>query len=235
MNAILATSEPEILASQADVLRTAIRSAVGGDDAAFERIMAGRLTRTFRVALAILGSDLWPLQSANNGARVHHSSVYTSPQHGPAVACCRGRGERREPRGSSTARCPSERSPVLVPKPVARPTPPSWRCALKTRELIKGFGVAVSTAALVVSIGAGAALAGEVTGSGKKIDQNQGRSWCSFSGLNDRLAGEGPTDSQAQSFGQQLKAGISDPHVANPGFFCNPNHTPLGPNPNRKH
>ena len=51
----------------------------------------------------------------------------------------------------------------------------------------------------------------------------------------DKLAGEGPTDSQAQSFGQQLKAGISDPHVANPGFFCNPNHTPLGPNPNRTH
>jgi hypothetical protein len=42
-------------------------------------------------------------------------------------------------------------------------------------------------------------------------------------------------DSQAQSFGQKLEAGISDPHVANPGLFCNPNHTPLGPNPNRTH
>lgn len=57
----------------------------------------------------------------------------------------------------------------------------------------------------------------------------------SFSGLSDRLAGGGPADSQAQSFGQQLKAGISDPHVANAGLFCNPNHTPLGPNPNRTH
>lgn len=106
---------------------------------------------------------------------------------------------------------------------------------MKTRELLKGLGVAVSTAALVISIGAGAALAGEVTGSGKKIDQNQGRSWCSFSGLNDRLAGEGPTDTQSQSYGQDVKAGNADPHIANPGFFCNPNHTPLGANPNRKH
>lgn len=106
---------------------------------------------------------------------------------------------------------------------------------MKTRNLMKGLGVALTTGALVVSLGAGAVLAGEVTGSGKKIDQNQGRSWCSFSGLNDKLVGEGPTDSQAQSFGQQIKAGISNPHVANPGLLCNPNHTPLGPNPNRKH
>ena len=41
-----------------------------------------------------------------------------------------------------------------------------------------------------------AAVAGEVTGSGKKADQNQGKSWCSFSGLNDDptapLDGSGP-------------------------------------------
>jgi len=104
---------------------------------------------------------------------------------------------------------------------------------LKTRDLMKGLGVALTTGALVVSLGVGAVLAGEVTGSGKKIDQNQGRSWCSFSGLNDKLPGEGPTTSQAQSFGQQIKAGISNPHTGNPGLFCNPNHTPLGPNPNR--
>ena len=106
---------------------------------------------------------------------------------------------------------------------------------MKTRELVKGLGVAVSTAALVVVVGASGVLAGEVTGSGKNIDQNQGRSWCSFSGLNDRLAGEGPTDTQAQSYGQDVKGGSADPHVANPGFFCNPNHSPLGPNPNRTH
>ena len=132
-------------------------------------------------------------------------------------------------------RRPIDRSPEPYRKPVARPTPPSWRCALKTRDLMKGIGVVVSTAALIITLGASGVLAGEVTGSGKNIDQNQGRSWCSFSGLNDRLPGEGPTDTQAQSYGQDVKAGNADPHVANPGLFCNPNRSPLGANPNRKH
>jgi hypothetical protein len=107
--------------------------------------------------------------------------------------------------------------------------------ALEKRGILKGLGVAMSTAALIVTLGASGVLAGEVTGSGKNIDQNQGRSWCSFSGLNDRLPGEGPTDTQSQSYGQNVKAGNADPHVANPGLFCNPNHTPLGANPNRTH
>ena len=42
-----------------------------------------------------------------------------------------------------------------------------------------------------------------------------------------------PTGPQAQSYGQDVKLGLADAHAANPGFFCNPNHTPLGPNPNR--
>ena len=103
------------------------------------------------------------------------------------------------------------------------------------RRFMSRFGLAVSVAAVVLSLSAGAVFAGEVTGSGKNIDQNQGKSWCSFSGLNDRLEGEGPTDTQAQSYGQDVAAGGADPHVANPGLFCNPNHTPLGPNPNRTH
>ena len=103
------------------------------------------------------------------------------------------------------------------------------------RRLLRRFGLAVSVTAVVLSLGAGSVFAGEVTGSGKNIDQNQGRSWCSFSGLNDKLPGEGPTGPMAQSYGQDVKLGIQDPHVANPGLFCNPNHTPLGPNPNRTH
>ena len=95
--------------------------------------------------------------------------------------------------------------------------------------------MAISSAAVVLSLTASLATAGEITGSGKNIDQNQGKSWCSFSGLNDRLEGEGPTDTQAQSYGQDVAAGNADPHVANPGLFCNPNHSPLGANPNRKH
>ena len=100
---------------------------------------------------------------------------------------------------------------------------------------LRRFALAISSAAVVLSLSASLAMAGEVTGSGKNIDQNQGKSWCSFSGLNDRNAGEGPTDTQAQSYGQDVAAGDISPQEANPGFFCNPNHTPLPPNPNRTH
>jgi hypothetical protein len=88
---------------------------------------------------------------------------------------------------------------------------------------------------------ASVAFAGEVTGSGANSDQNQGRSWCSFSGLNDDpgapLDGSGPNGpgGKSQSFGQENKLGLADPHAGNPGFFCNPNRTPLPPNPNRTH
>jgi hypothetical protein len=94
-------------------------------------------------------------------------------------------------------------------------------------------------AAAVALLSAGPALAGEVTGSGKKENQNQGMSWCSFSGLNDDptapLDGSGPNGpgGRSQSFGQENKLGISDPHEGNPGTFCNPNKTPLPPQPNR--
>lgn len=85
----------------------------------------------------------------------------------------------------------------------------------------------------IVALSATSALAGEVTGSGKRQDQNQGRSWCSFSGLNDKLPGQGPVEPQAQSYGIEVKLGLANPHEATPGFFCNPNRTPLPPNPNR--
>jgi hypothetical protein len=97
---------------------------------------------------------------------------------------------------------------------------------------------AVCAAAMVASVSASAVLAGEVTGSGVRQDQNQGKSWCSFSGLNDRLAGEGPTDTQAQSFGQDVAASVhagTGPLGGVPGTTCNPQRTPLGPNPNRTH
>lgn len=99
---------------------------------------------------------------------------------------------------------------------------------------------AVLCAAALVSVGAQAALAGEVTGSGKNADQNQGRSWCSFSGLNDDpgapLDGSGPNGpgGKSQSFGQEVKLGLADPHELNPGVACNPNRTFLPPNPNRR-
>ena len=103
-----------------------------------------------------------------------------------------------------------------------------------TRLAIGACGVAVAI------LSAGPALAGEVTGSGKKENQNQGKSWCSFSGLNDDptapLDGSGPNGpgGRSQSFGQENKLGLVDPHVFNPGTACNPNRTTFGPQPNRR-
>ena len=109
------------------------------------------------------------------------------------------------------------------------------------RRRIARFGLGVATAAIVLSISASAVLAGEVTGSGKNTDQNQGRSWCSFSGHNDDptapLDGSGPNGpgGTSQSFGQDVKLGLADPHAGNPGVACNPNRKFLPPNPNRTH
>lgn len=91
---------------------------------------------------------------------------------------------------------------------------------------------------LVVAMGASAALAGEVTGSGKNSDQNQGVSWCSFSGLNDDpdaplTGGPNGPGGTSQSYGQEVRLGLVSPHELNPGVACNPNRTFLPPNPNR--
>ena len=101
--------------------------------------------------------------------------------------------------------------------------------------------LAVAVCAAVAGFSAVPALAGEVTGSGKKQDQNQGRSWCSFSGRNDDPTAPVPPDpigpngpgGQSQSYGQENRLGLQDPPVGNPGTFCNPNRTPFGPQPNR--
>jgi hypothetical protein len=105
---------------------------------------------------------------------------------------------------------------------------------------IKRSLLAAAVCAAVAALSAGPALAGEVTGSGANEEQNQGMSWCSFSGLNDDpgapLDGTGPNGpgGQSQSFGQENRLGLQDPRLANPGTFCNPNRTPLPPQPNRK-
>jgi hypothetical protein len=98
------------------------------------------------------------------------------------------------------------------------------------------FAVAIC-AATVMSVGATAAFAGEVTGSGKNSNQNQGRSWCSFSGLNDDPLGLDPANGpggRSQSYGQEVRLGLVSPHELNPGVACNPNRTFLPPNPNRR-
>ena len=103
----------------------------------------------------------------------------------------------------------------------------------------KRLGLAVGAAAMVLSLTASVAMAGEVTGSGANDHQNQGKSWCSFSGLNDDptapLDGSGPNGpgGQSQSFGQDVRLGLANPHELNPGVACNPNRTFLPPQPNR--
>ena len=100
----------------------------------------------------------------------------------------------------------------------------------------KSLLAAAFCAAAIAGGSASAAFAGEVTGSGANEDQNQGVSWCSFSGLNDDPEGSDPANGpggQSQSYGQELKLGLQDPREANPGTFCNPNRTPLPPQPNR--
>jgi|SRR5690349_18559100 hypothetical protein len=107
---------------------------------------------------------------------------------------------------------------------------------------LKRLIAVVACGAAVAILSTGPALAGEVTGSGKKEDQNQGKSWCSFSGHNDDPGAptSGPPETmpngpggQSQSFGQENRLGLADPHEGNPGTFCNPNRTPLPPQPNR--
>ena len=109
------------------------------------------------------------------------------------------------------------------------------------RRFSERLALAAGAAVLVLGLTASAALAGEVTGSGANDHQNQGVSWCSFSGLNDDpnapLDGSGPNGpgGQAQSFGQDVRLGLADPHEFNPGLACNPNKSAafLPPQPNR--
>jgi hypothetical protein len=96
----------------------------------------------------------------------------------------------------------------------------------------------VAACAILMAIGANAAFAGEVTGSGANIDQNQGKSWCSFSGLNDDpgaplTGGPNGPGGTSQSYGQEVRLGLASPHDLTPWIACNPNRTFLPPQPNR--
>lgn len=99
---------------------------------------------------------------------------------------------------------------------------------------MRRVAAAASAAMLVASLGASSVLAGEVTGSGKPTG-TQGASWCRFSGLNDRVEGEGPVEPRAQSYGIEVGLGlvphpsISKGGIPSPGTMCNPQKTILPP------
>jgi hypothetical protein len=100
------------------------------------------------------------------------------------------------------------------------------------------FAVAACVPA-VVAVGAGSAFAGEVTGNGKPTQgPAHANSICVFSGQNDVPEGdpeEGPPG-RTQSYGQDVRMGLSDPSAVNPGkvgqgvltfhpgFACNGDH-----------
>jgi hypothetical protein len=92
---------------------------------------------------------------------------------------------------------------------------------LKTR-----FGGAVTLAAVVASLTAGAVLGGEITGNGKKEDYSQGRSICKFSGQNDNPNSTDPANppGRVQSYGYSFVRNGLKAFVPSPGFACNPNN-----------
>lgn len=98
------------------------------------------------------------------------------------------------------------------------------------RRLMKRFGVAVSVAAVVLSLSASAALAGEVTGNGTSLKPLQANSECAFSGLNDEYYIDGiVTDPRTQSWGQIPKADrdfLTSIGVT-PSALCNGHLNPL--------
>ena len=91
----------------------------------------------------------------------------------------------------------------------------------------KSFVAAVLCAAVVTGANASAAFAGEITGNGKPTGAPEhANSICVFSGHNDDptapLDGSGPNGpgGVSQSYGQEHKLGLVDPHVFNPGDAC---------------
>ena len=111
------------------------------------------------------------------------------------------------------------------------------------------LAVAICTV-VFLALFANTALAGELTGRDLRdgadpTRQNQGMSWCSFSGLND-VPESGTTPGTftvppgpggtSQSFGQEVRLGLHEPNVGgplHPGEACNPNKTTFPPQPNR--
>ena len=106
------------------------------------------------------------------------------------------------------------------------------------RRFMTRFGVALSVAAIVLSLGASAVLGGEITGNGKPLWTNtqdwtvahtlHGASECAFSGQEDLQFTANPdydpTAGHAQSWGQIPKEGrdFLTTLGLNPGIACNP-------------
>lgn len=78
-------------------------------------------------------------------------------------------------------------------------------------------------AVAMVSMGAGAAQAGEIQGNGTRNvpeHMHPGESICAYSGQNDEYHEEGTSYPRVQSWGQEVK--LYGPMGGVPGFACNP-------------
>jgi hypothetical protein len=78
---------------------------------------------------------------------------------------------------------------------------------------------------VIAAASGSAAFAGEVTGNGKDTGAvEHANSICVFSGKNDDPEGLNPDlngpGGVSQSYGQELKLGLVDPHEFNPGDAC---------------
>ena len=80
------------------------------------------------------------------------------------------------------------------------------------RRIVAKFGLAVSAAAIVLSLTVGAALAGEITGNGKTLEPLHAKSICAYSGQNDDPTGIDPEHNgppgRTQSYGQDVRKGF---------------------------
>ena len=91
----------------------------------------------------------------------------------------------------------------------------------------KKYLLAAAITAAVAGLTPSAAFAGEVTGKGDPTrGPDNANSICVFSGHNDDpdapLDGSDPDGpgGVSQSYGQDVKLGLQDPHVFNPGAAC---------------
>jgi hypothetical protein len=102
-----------------------------------------------------------------------------------------------------------------------------------SRTFKSRFGLALGTATLVVSLTAGAALAGEVTGNRQslKIENSKwgtglhARSFCAFSGQNDNPTSTDPMNpgGRVQSYGYSVVREGAKAFAPSPAVGCNPN------------
>ena len=74
------------------------------------------------------------------------------------------------------------------------------------RTAMSRIAAAAAVATLAIGLTAGSVFAGEVTGSGKTLEPLHANSICAYSGLNDKVAGEGDLTSRVQSWGQDVRA-----------------------------